>query len=166
MTCSDVTPYLLVGSWHVGIQSPLTCFHLWHTRPQRNERSKPFPFSSFSFSFFVVIFHRLTIHGNIIRRSVMPGSYSITRSTIFFFSLSSGNLSSHASTRLFLIVFSCCALCGVCVVSIPCSCACGYPVLILIDEPSPTVLDSDTDRVSRRDCLLISRGVYRQLETK
>ncbi|EWY90175.1 hypothetical protein FOYG_07783 [Fusarium oxysporum NRRL 32931] len=49
--------------------------------------------------------------------------------------------------------------CGVCAVSIPCSCACGYPVLILIDEPSPTMLDSDADRVSRPGCLLISRGV-------
>lgn len=165
---SDVTPYLLVESWHVGIQSPLACFHLWHTSAKWwAEQTLSFFFS------FAFIFHRLTItiRGIIIRRSVMQGSYSGTRSTNLLFQFSSFQRKSQFSCICppFFIVtyFHAVRLveCGVCAVSIPCSCACGYPVLILIDEPSPTVLDSDADRVSRPGCLLISRGVQWLLET-
>lgn len=137
--------------------------------PQRDdERSKPFlsfSLSFFLFSFFTALRYDSRHHHPSFRPcKVLTQEQDQQIFLLLSFSSQRKSQFSCICPTLFSsyrIYFSCCVVlclgeCGVCAVSIPCSCACDYPVLILIDEPSPTVLDSDADRVSRPACLLIS----------
>jgi len=146
--------------------------------PQRDdERSKPFlslPRFCLSFClhfsppYFTITLH--TIRGIIIRcsahaRFLLRNKISIFFFIflfLFFFSFQRKSQFSCICPTLFSSyrIYFHAVLCIMNVVFVRCrshaACACNYPVLILIDEPSATVLDSDADRVwvSRPGCVV------------